>query len=90
MRALKRFAWPNRDNRSDPATLKAAEQLIDQYGEHAYETAGLLSWREDVGLLKTDKPGHWHRVRLVVGQRTGTGPEREFKLPSSIQELQLT
>ena len=64
-----RHFWPFRHYRPDQAVIHDADTLIRIHGEQAFETACLNSWREDIGLLSTDRPGHWHRVGLNIGQR---------------------
>lgn len=68
--SLRRF-WPFRRCGPDQAVIHDADMLIRIHGEQAFETARQNSWREDIGLLPTAKPGHWHRVGLNIGQRPG-------------------
>ena len=81
--------WPFRCDTPDPAVIKDADQLVRVYGEQAYETAAMFSWREDIGLLFTQKPGHWHRVRLEIGHRTGKDTDTDRRIYANIQALHL-
>ena len=48
-----------------------AEELMQLWGNGAYDRATDLSWREDSGLVSSPGPGHWWSVRREVGRRLG-------------------
>ena len=56
---------------TDPAVARDADRLLRLHGERAYETAGLHTWQEDIGLLYTPAPGHWGRVKREIAGRDG-------------------
>ncbi len=79
MRAImKKIFWPFRYGAPDPGVIRDADRLMLVYGEQAYEAASAYSWREDTGLLFTQKPGHWHRVRLEIGHRSGRDEDTDL------------
>ncbi len=90
MRAIAmRDLWPFGQDKADPAVARDADRLLRTHGERAYDTAGLYSWREDVGLLYTPKPGHWDRVKLEIASRDGHGPMQVADTSARIQRLHL-
>ena len=90
MRAISiKSLWPFRYDGLDPAVLRDADRLIEAHGDKAYETAGLYSWREDIGLLYTAQPGHWARVRLEIGHRQGQLRDPDLEGTSTVQRLHL-
>ena len=80
---------PFAQGKTDPAVARDAERLLRTHGEQAYDTAGLNAWREDIGLLYTPRPGHWHRVKLEIGSRDGHGPMPVADVSARIQRLHL-
>ena len=86
MRAImKKIFWPFRYDAPDPGVIRDADRLMLVYGEQAYESAAAYSWREDSGLLFTQKPGHWHRVSLEIGHRLGKERDANLKLSSNFR-----
>lgn len=55
----------------DPGVSRDADELVQLWGHAAYERAAELSWKEDRGLVSSDRPGHWWRVRREIGRRVG-------------------
>ncbi len=79
--AFRRKIWPLRTSGFDDTVSHDAAELIQLWGNAAYEKAAELSWREDTGLMATSQPGHWWRVRREIGRRIGQKdhePKAEF------------
>ncbi len=73
--------WPFNLRTPEQDVLDDADQLMETWGKAAYAVASTLSLREDIGLVQTELPGHWSRVKGEIGLRLGTyddEPEAEF------------
>lgn len=67
--------------RTDAVITRDADELMRNWGSAAYSRAADLSWREDIGLVHSPKPGHWWAVRREIGRREGNHdrePAAEF------------
>ena len=61
--------WPFRAAGWKESMTTDAERLLAEFGADAHEVAADRSWREDVGLLRTNHTGHWSRVTLEIERR---------------------
>ena len=48
-----------------------ADDLMLCCGDRAYDAAELNSYHEDLGLIATERPGHWDRVAREIARRSG-------------------
>ena len=67
------FVWSHLQQESARLAVADAEELIQAFGDEAYEAARLRTqearWGGRVARGRSAK--HWYRVRHVIGHRTG-------------------
>ncbi len=68
---LKHFRSAIQAPRVDLSVARAADELMQLWGQAAFDRASDLSWREDSGLTSSPRPGHWWSVRREIGRRLG-------------------
>ena len=77
LKHLRFFSIP----KPDEAVAQDADDLIQLWGNAAYQRATYLSWEEDIGIVASSRPGHWWRVRREIGRRLDqhdSEPRAEF------------
>lgn len=63
--------WSLRPTGPEATVITDADQLIKRWGAAAYDVAGQISIREDMGFLASPVPGYWSRVQGEIAQRFG-------------------
>ncbi len=55
----------------EPTVSLSCDELVRDWGVGAYDRATFLSWEQDFGFNRTQRPGHWWRVRQEIDRRNG-------------------
>jgi hypothetical protein len=65
------FKWLAKRRSARELAERDAEEMIAWFGDGAYFEARLRASHQPGTIDANRPPGHWHRVRRIIGERSG-------------------